>query len=144
MIVCDCDMKAAVINTFDSFRMPKACPYKKIDGVRLMITPSGYGLREDGVGKLIPVSKADILIGRDDHRARAAIRNLARSISQEVARLVVVNRCDAIGKAKRFETKPTKRRFCMVTVGADGEFVLPQPFVVYESKKGRKIYRSLI
>ncbi len=63
-------MKVAdVQKLWDSFQPSTPDPYKRVEGVRLMITTDGRaGIREDGIGKVHMVLSSDCVFGRDEHR----------------------------------------------------------------------------
>ncbi|TWU18013.1 hypothetical protein [Allorhodopirellula heiligendammensis] len=131
----------------DRFNEPLAIaidPWRRADGVRLMASPSGYGVREDLEGRLIPISKDDFVIGRDDRRAATFIRQELKKQSELLARRMMVDRRAVVGKHKVLQTERASKRLCRIQVSSEGHTVLPDPFICYETPAGRIVFRRLL
>lgn len=118
--------------------------WTKVGGVRLMVTPSGFCVREDMTGPLFLAPRSYIIFGRKgdaDKRLRMC-DSMAEKLSLELALACEVSR-DHIDQL--FETSRSRKRDCMVKYDRDSQkFVKPDPFVTVRTKNGNLSYRLIV
>lgn len=138
---------ADVIERWSRFRLPPADLWTRVDGQRIVATPSGLATREDLQGKLFHASPDHFIVGRDEQRVYREQVLLAKFASLELARLMEYDRADVLGRTRKFESKsiPAKQAQIQVFSGEKGvcAYVMPQVFVTYVGKTGRRMYRQL-
>lgn len=129
---------------FDSLDLPDPGDiWTRIDGQRLIMTPSRYCIFEDLSGKLMKPLPQWFIVGRDERRAITQLRIIAKNISLEFAKTLMVDRSLLFGKTRTLNTKPIKKRECQVSYTA--VFWPPRKlFVCYETPKGSILYREVI
>jgi hypothetical protein len=123
------------------FAFDSGPPWMRRDGVRIMATCPQYGVREDGVGKLIPLPKDALVFGRDEHRMSKFLLAEAKRLSDELAEYMRVDRRDVRGRKKRLSGRFVRRRECRFIVAGE-TIIKPLAFVTYLTPKGRvKFFR---
>ena len=147
------DMAATIRIKFDLYELPnETFGWKAIEGSYLYCTPSGFGTRDDCVGKLIPLLPNWFVKGRkgDGRRLLEFARGKAEEMSADLAERVVLGKSQVIGRKRVIETVRSTRRKCEVSVEWRGpvdngsvRFILPPPFVTYRGKSGF-VYRALV
>ena len=138
---------ADINRRWKSFKLPPADLWTRVDGQRIVATPSGLATREDLQGKLFHASPDYFIVGRDEQRVYRTQVLLAKEASLELARLMEYDRADVLGRARKFESKsiPAKQAQIQVFSGERGvcAYVMPPVFVTYVGKTGRRMYRQL-
>lgn len=138
------DFKASLVKRFASFRVRQIDTWRRVDGQLLVITPSGYGLREDGIGKLVPISKEDFIVGRDERRMHSLLRSHATSETWRLRELMTVERHQVIGKTKLISTRPIRKRLTNVLLLSGQRPAIPKLFVRYMTPAGNYRYREVL
>lgn len=118
-------------------------PWRHEGGVLLVATPSGMGVREDGVGRLHALLDCDFVVGRDEPRLPRFFRDEAKRATADLLREMKVPRDLVVGRKAPVKTTGCRPRDCKVNV-ADGRLVYPKPFVVYVSEKGNLLARRIV
>ena len=117
-------------------------PWTRQDGQRLLLVGGGrYAVREDLSGRLIAITKNDMIVGRDERRVARLLSAKAKEFSQTLALYMLVDRKDVIGKGASIKARRTRKRRCQCYV-VDGKIVKPPPFVTYKTGAGL-LYRQL-
>jgi hypothetical protein len=138
-----------VVQKWESFKLPNIDLWARRDGVKLIITPSGCGIRVDGEGKLIRVTKDDYVIGRDEWRAFQFVVRTKRLQTKLLEQHMRVPKEAVIGKKKTLQTAATQAKYCKIMTCEDdnGNVALIKPnevFVTYTNEAGHVIRRRLI
>lgn len=127
---------------WDSFQ-PKTPDFRREGGVKLVITPSGYGVREDLEGRLYHLAEWDLVVGRDEKPAERLARQEVKIQSEALAITMEVPRDKLLGKGKTLQTKPSRKCDCQCAL-EDGRIVKPSSvFVTYRTPLGIRRYRIL-
>ena len=144
---------AAIKTMFETYPLPADdWGWATHGGVLVWATPSGFGTRDDCVGKLITLMPNWFVKGRkgDGKRLLEFARGKAQEMSFDMAEHAVLEKRHVIGRKRVIETVRTTRKKCEVSVEWRGpvdngsvRFVLPPPFVTYRGKSGF-VYRALV
>lgn len=123
---------------WDAFQ-PKLPDWRRVDGQRLLITPSGYGVRENGESGLVIVSKEDFIVGRDERRMTRALARACSEATWGLERVMEVPRECVLGKTASLQCTQISAKECRGRI-ADGRFIKPDfMFVTYQAKDGRRL-----
>lgn len=129
---------------FASFNLPIVDPWRKVDDVRLIAMPSGYALREDGIGRLHTCQRSDCLVGRDELRVARIIQSEAKRQSSILAERMRVARDMLFGKKRMIESATATRRICTVRWSFSGRLAMPPLFVSYQTRMGNIKFRLVV
>lgn len=143
------DVSHELMQRWKSFELPPFDLYSRMDGQRLIVTPSGLCTSEDLTGKLMHMLPHWYVVGRDEHRVVRERARLAKEYSLFLARHMQYNRENILGRDKLFESEAIKAsdaqiRFDPTGVSAESAYVMPDLFVTYPSKTGRLMFRKIL
>jgi hypothetical protein len=130
---------------WESFQPATPDPYKRVEGVRLMITQDGRaGIREDGVGKVHFVTRKDCVFGRDDGRVEMLQRRAAKQMLPDLEQVMEVPRCVVVGRKKTLQTEAIRKHDCLLTMD-NGAIQKPKHiFVTYRTKTDKRRRRKVL
>lgn len=111
-------------------------PWTRRDGSRIIAVSKPCGVREDLVGRLILLTKEDVVVGRDEGRS-------AKLLSDQLALHMRVGRKEVIGKRAPIKAHRSRKRDCRFNLLDDGTIHKPAPFVTYLTPTGKTYYYRL-